>query len=73
MKILIHHTRKSGSSPETLDNVKEYKDTSFWTVEVTFNNNSTENFYGVEKVEEIKDVVSKDCSEEDFEYIMKGK
>ena len=53
MTIIINYTHKSGAVPETLHNVKSYKDTSLWSVEVTFNDESTDRFYGVESVTEL--------------------
>lgn len=72
MKILIHHTRKARTSYERRDDVKSYRNISFWTVEVTFNDNSIENFYAVERVEELVETKLQDCNEEDFKYMIKG-
>lgn len=53
MTIVINHTRKSGSMPETLTCVKSYRDTSVWSVEVTFNDGKIEPFYAVESSDRI--------------------
>ena len=55
MTIVINHTRKSGSMPETLTYVKSYRDTSVWSVEVTFNDGKIESFYAVESVKELSE------------------
>ena len=55
MTIVINHTRKSGSMPETLTYVKSYRDTSVWSVEVTFNDGKIESFYAVESVIELSE------------------
>ena len=55
MTIVIHHTRKSGACPETLVDVKSYRDISFWSIEVTFNDDTIENFYAVESVKELSE------------------
>ena len=53
MTIVINYTRKSGRMPETLTNVKSYRDTSVWSIEVIFNDGKKESFYAVESVKEL--------------------
>ena len=55
MTIVINHTRKSGAMPETLTDVKSYRDTSVWSVEVIFNDGKIEPFYAVESVIELSE------------------
>ena len=55
MTIVINHTSKSGYAPETLTDVKSYRDTSVWSVEVTFNDGKIESFYAVESVKELSE------------------
>ena len=50
MTIQINYTSKSGRMPDTLTNVKSYKHTSVWSIEVVFFNGKTEPFYSVESV-----------------------
>ena len=55
MTIVINYTNKSGACPETLVDVKSYKETSLWSIEVTFNNGKVETFYAVESVKELSE------------------
>lgn len=55
MTIVINYTRKSGSMPETLTDVKSYKHTSLYSIEVIFNDGKTEPFYAVESVKELSE------------------
>lgn len=55
MTIVINYTNKSGAMPETLTDVKSYRDTSVWSVEVTFNDGKIESFYAVESVKELSE------------------
>lgn len=55
MKIRMNPARKSYANPEIVDDVKSYKNVSFWTVEVTYTNGNKENFYSVDSVIELKD------------------
>lgn len=55
MTIVINYTNKSGAIPETLTNVKSYRDKSLWSVEVIFNNGKIESFYAVESVKELSE------------------
>ena len=55
MTIQINYTRKSGVMPETLNDVKSYRDTSVWSVEVIFNDGKKESFYAVESVKELSE------------------
>lgn len=55
MTIVINYTNKSGRMTETLHNVKSYKHTSVWSIEVTFNNGKIEQFYTVESVKELSE------------------
>ena len=55
MTIVINYTRKSGRMPETLTNVKSYRDTSVWSIEVIFNDGKKESFYAVESVKELSE------------------
>lgn len=52
MTLIINHTTKSGWEPETIANVKNYIQKTLWTIEVTYNDNTIENFYAVENVKE---------------------
>ena len=40
---------------ETLTNVKSYKHTSVWSIEVIFNNGKIESFYSVESIKELSE------------------
>ena len=55
MTIVINYTRKSGAVPETLTNVKSYRNTSLYSIEVIFNNGKIESFYAVESVKELSE------------------
>ena len=55
MTIVINYTRKSGAMPETLTDVKSYRDKSIWSIEVIFNDNRIESFYAVESVKELSE------------------
>ena len=55
MTIVINYTNKSGAMPETLTNVKSYRDKSLWSVEVIFNDGKIESFYAVESVKELSE------------------
>ena len=55
MTIVINYTNKSGRMPDTLTNVKSYKDKSFWSIEVVFFNGRTEQFYAVDSVKELSE------------------
>ena len=55
MTIVINYTNKSGAMPETLTDVKSYRDTSVWSVEVIFNDGKKESFYAVESVKELSE------------------
>ena len=55
MTIVINYTRKSGRIPETLTDVKSYRDTSVWSIEVIFNDGKIESFYAVESVKELSE------------------
>lgn len=55
MTIVINYTNKSGACPETLVDVKSYKETSLWSIEVAFNNGKVETFYAVESVKELSE------------------
>lgn len=55
MTIVINYTNKSGVMPETLTDVKSYRDTSVWSVEVIFNDGKIESFYAVESVKELSE------------------
>ena len=50
MTIVINYTSKSGRMPETLTNVKSYKHTILYSIEVVFNNGKIESYYTVESV-----------------------
>lgn len=52
MTIVINYTNKSGACPETLVDVESYKETSLWSIEVTFNSGKVETFYAVDSVKE---------------------
>lgn len=54
MTIVINYTNKSGAMPETLTDVESYRDTSFWSIEVIFNDGKIESFYAVESVKELR-------------------
>ena len=53
MTIVINYTNKSGAIPETITDVKSYKHTSLYSIEVIFNDGKIESFYAVESVEEL--------------------
>ena len=55
MTIVINYTNKSGAAPETLTDVKSYRDTSVWSIEVIFNDGKIESFYAVESVKELSE------------------
>lgn len=55
MTIVINYTSKSGRMPDTLTDVKSYKDKSFWSIDVEFNNGKIEPFYAVESVKELSE------------------
>ena len=55
MTIVINYTNKSGAMSETLTNVKSYRNTGFWSIEVIFNNGKIESFYAVESVKELSE------------------
>ena len=55
MTIVINYTNKSGAMPETLTDVKSYRDTSLWSIEVIFNDGKIESFYAVESVKELSE------------------
>lgn len=55
MTIVINYTSKSGRMPDTLTDVKSYKNTSVWSIEVEFNNGKIETFYAVESVKELSE------------------
>lgn len=55
MTIVINYTNKSGRTTETLTDVKSYKDTSIWSIEVVFNNGKIESFYSIESVKELSE------------------
>ena len=55
MTIVINYTNKSGRTPDTLYDVKSYKNTSLYSIEVVFNNGKIEQFYAVESVKELSE------------------
>ena len=55
MTIVINYARKSGRMPEALTNVKSYKHTSVWSIEVIFNNGKILSYYTVESVRELSE------------------
>lgn len=55
MTIVINYTNKSKRIPETLVDVESYKETSLWSIEVTFNNGKVETFYAVDSVKEFSE------------------
>ena len=55
MTIVINYTNKSWAMPETLTDVESYRDTSVWSIEVTFNDGKIESFYAVESVKELSE------------------
>ena len=55
MTIVINYTNKSGAMPETLTDVKSYKSTGFWSIEVIFNTGKIESFYALESVKELSE------------------
>ena len=55
MTIVINYTNKSGRMPETLTDIKSYRDTSLYSIEVIFNNGRTESFYSVESVKQLSE------------------
>lgn len=55
MTIQINYTNKSGRMNETITDVKSYRDTSVWSIEVVFNNGKIESFYSVESVKELSE------------------
>ena len=55
MTIVINYTNKSGAVPETLTDVKSYRDTSLWSIEVVFNDGKIESFYAVESVKQLSE------------------
>ena len=55
MTIVINYTNKSWAMPETLTNVKSYRDTGFCSIEVIFNDGKKESFYAVESVKELSE------------------
>ena len=72
MTIVINYTRKSGRMNETLTDVRSYKDTSVWSIEVIFNDGKKESFYAVESVKELSEpeVVIYQLSEDDFRELL---
>ena len=72
MTIVINYTRKSGAMPETLTDVKSYRNAGFWSIEVIFNNGKIESFYAVESVKELSEpeVVIYELSEDDFRELL---
>lgn len=55
MTIQINYTSKSGRMPDTLTNVKSYKHTSVWSIEVVFFNGKILSYYAVESVKELSE------------------
>ena len=55
MTIIINYSRKSGRMPDTLTDVKSYRNKSIWSIEVIFNDNRIESFYAVESVKELSE------------------
>ena len=55
MTIQINYSRKSGRMPETLTDIKSYRDTSLYSIEVIFNDGKKESFYAVESVKELSE------------------
>lgn len=55
MTIVINYTNKSGAIPETITDVKSYKHTSLYSIEVIFNDGKIESFYAVESVKELSE------------------
>ena len=55
MTIVINYTSKSGAIPETITDVKSYKHTSLYSIEVIFNDGKIESFYAVESVKELSE------------------
>lgn len=71
MTIVINYTNKSGAMPETLTDVKSYRDTSIWSIEVVFNNGKIESFHSVESVKELSEPeVMTNISEDDFRELL---
>ena len=70
MTIVINYTSKSGAMPETLTDVKSYRDTSIWSIEVVFNNGKIESFYAIESVEELSEPEVINISEDDFRELL---
>lgn len=54
MELIINPTSKSNQSTTKLNDVKAYKFTGTYTVEVEFNSGKKENFYAIESVEVIQ-------------------
>ena len=55
MTIQINYSRKSGRMPETLTDIKSYRDTSLYSIEVIFNDGKKESFYAVESVKQLSE------------------
>ena len=55
MTIQINYARKSGYAPETINDVKSYRNTRTWSIEVIFNTGKVESFYAVESVKELSE------------------
>ena len=55
MTIQINYTNKSGRMNETITDVRSYRDTSVWSIEVIFNDGKKESFYAVESVKELSE------------------
>ena len=55
MTIQINYTSKSGAMNETITNVRSYRDTSVWSIEVIFNDGKKESLYSVESVKELSE------------------
>ena len=50
MELILIPTRKSGHPIQRINNVKSYRKVGLWTVEVDYIDNSTDNFYSIEKI-----------------------
>ena len=55
MTIQINYTSKSGAMNETITNVRSYRDTSVWSIEVIFNDGKKESLYAVESAKELSE------------------
>ena len=61
MELVLIPTARSGHPIQQIDNVRSYRKKGLWTVEIEYLDNSTEQFYSIEKIVEKPNTKDNQC------------